>query len=367
MSRLGQDFVSRLLLVFIQPPKVKECERPTGPERSLDEWRQDIGRTRLDSLNKWGVYLDRSPTGAGKTTADIGAVRKSGRGLIVLPSHENCAEVEAAMRAAGIDSKKYPARITEAGERQNCWNPSADVAERLSLSAFAAVCVTCPFRPECEQSGYLAELKAVDDAAVAIATHARAIRTGFSQLMGDREFVSNRHQYVAVHEAAANLLRPNETVSESDLQRMADLLGTVLADPDWLDWFGDTVRRDDNGDREPDTHKAQRRNKLYEFVRHLADVVDMLLDRMRVTERTSSIELPTAIPNANGIESLLLTASTRLNATNDRIPWRVLLAVATGELFSLGVMVNDQPFHRTDNQAEAAKDSDCRLEQSAKS
>ena len=75
MSRLGQDFVGRLLLVFIQPPKVKECERPTGPERSLAEWRQDIVRSRLDSLNKWGAYLDRSPTGAGKTTADIEAVR----------------------------------------------------------------------------------------------------------------------------------------------------------------------------------------------------------------------------------------------------------------------------------------------------
>lgn len=366
MSRLGQDFVSRLVLVFIQPPKVNECERPTGPERSLTEWRQDIIRTRLDSLNKPGVYLDRSPTGAGKTTADIEAVHKSGRGLIVLPSHENCDEVEAAMRAAGIDAKKYPARISDPDKVQNCWNPSADVAEKLSLSAFAAVCVTCPYRTDCEQTGYLAELKAVEGAAVVIATHARAIRTGFSQLMGDREFVSNRHQYVAVHEAAANLLRPTETVSETDLQQMADLLASVLADPDWLDWFGDTVKFDDNGDREPDTRKAQRRNKLYEFVRYLADVADMLLERMRATEQTGSIELPAAMPEANGIESLLLMASTRLNATTKGIPWRVLLAVTTGELFSLGVMVDDQPNHRTDNQPEAAQDTDCRLEESAK-
>lgn len=367
MSRLGQDFVSRLLLVFIQPPNVKECERPTGPERSLADWRQDIERARLDSLNKPGVYLDRSPTGAGKTTADIEAVRKSGRGLIVLPSHENCAEVEAAMRAAGIDAKRYPARITKAGGDQNCWNESADVAERLSLSASAAVCVTCPHKSECEQSGYLAELKAVDAADVAIATHARARHMRFSSLMGDREFVSNRHQFVAVHEAAANLLRPTETVTENDLQRMADILHAVLNDPQWLDWFGDTIKRDDDGNREPDTRKAKERGKLFEFIRHLADVADMLLERMRVTERTSSIELPAAMPKANRIEFFLLTASTRLNATTNAIPWRVLLAVATGELFSLGAMVDDQPNHRTDNQSETAKDTDCRLGQSAES
>lgn len=367
MSRLGQEFVSRLVLVFIHPPKVKECEQPTGPERSLPEWRQDIQSARLDSLNKWGVYLDRSPTGAGKTTADVEAARKVRRALVVLPSHENCEEVEAAMQAAGIDAKRYPERITEAGECQNCWNESADVAERLSLPAFSAVCVTCAHRPECEQSGYLAELKAVDGAAVAIATHARAIRAGFIELMGDREFVSNRHQYVAVHESAANLLRPTETVSETDLQRMAEILQAVLNDPKWLDWFGDTLKRSDNGDRAPDTRKAQRRNKLYEFVRHLADVADMLLERMRATERTSSMELPTAMTKANGIETLLLTASTRLNATTNRIPWRVLLAVATGELFSLGVMVDDQPNQRAGNQSGAAKDTDCRLGQSAKS
>lgn len=362
MTRLGQDFVSRLLLVFIPPPNVKESERPTGTERSLTEWRQDIVRARLDSLNRRGVYLDRSPTGAGKTTADIEAVRKSGRGLIVLPSHENCAEVEAAMQAAGIDAKRCPVRISDPDKAQNCWNESADVAERLSLSAFAAVCVTCPHKSECEQSGYLAELKAVDGADVVIATHARAIHMRFSNLMGDREFVSNRHQFVAVHEAAADLLRPAETVNETDLQRMADILQAVLADPYWLDWFGDTTKRDDNGNREPDTRKAKERDKLYEFVRHLSNVANVLLERMRESERTSSIELPATLPKANRIESLLLTASTRLNATTKPIPWRVLLAIATGELFFLGVMVDDQPNHRTDNESEAAKVADCGLE-----
>ncbi len=112
MIALGQRVVRLLSLVFINPSKIKECERPTGPERSLDDWREDIVRNRTDILNMPGLYLDRSPTGSGKSTADIDAVRQVERALIVSPTHENGSEIEDDMQAAGIRAGRHQERAT---------------------------------------------------------------------------------------------------------------------------------------------------------------------------------------------------------------------------------------------------------------
>ena len=100
MRDFGQDFVRRLSLVLIRPKKIKEPPRSTGPERTLGEWRKDIMHSRQDVIERPGMYLDRSPTGSGKSTADIEVVRQVSRALIVTPSHENGEVCRRSLRSA---------------------------------------------------------------------------------------------------------------------------------------------------------------------------------------------------------------------------------------------------------------------------
>ena len=332
MTERGQEFVRRLSLVFIQPPKIKECERPTGPKRSLDDWRRDIVRTRQDALRTPGMYLDRSPTGSGKSTADIESVRRVRRALIVAPCHENGAEIVEDMLSAGIDAMKYPARSTES-KQPNCGNKLADVAERLGLSAVAAVCPSCEQRAECLQLGYLGELAAVKSVSVAVATHARAVFNGFDKL------AESRGEFISVQEDAANTICPDAVVTEADLQQAAAIVNRVLTDPTWL---GQAASRDEDGVWVPNERLAEKRNKLDQFVRRLAELIDSLLVQLQTAERTQAVTMPVPIAKATGIESLLLRASLEAKANFSKSPWRLLLAALIGELFSLGVIVDER-------------------------
>jgi len=335
MTERGQDFVRRLSLVFFHPPKIKECERPTGPERPLGEWRRDIVRSRQDVIGKPGIYLDCSPTGSGKSTADIEAARQVGRALIVVPTHENGEEIVEDMLSARIDAMKYPARST-AGKQPNCKNNLADVAEQMGLSAVAAVCRTCEHRANCLQSGYLGELDAVKSASVAVATHARAIFNGFDKL------AEARNDFISVHEDAASTVCPDAAISEVGLQLAKDIVNRVLSDPKWLDWLGQAASRDENGVLVPNERLAETRNKLDEFVRRLAELIDSLLVQLQAAERTQAVTMPVPIAKPTGIESLLLRASLEAKAEFSESPWRLLLAALTGELFSLGVIVDER-------------------------
>jgi hypothetical protein len=255
--------------------------------------------------------------------------------LIVVPTHENGEEVVEDMLKAGIDAKKYPARST-AGKSVNCWSDRADTSEQLGLSAVAAVCPTCELRAKCLQSGYLAEMDAVKSAPVAVATHSRAIYSGFDKL------AEGRNDFISVHEDAANIVCPDAAISEVDLQRASGIVGRVLTDPQWLDWLGQAASRDENGVLVPNDRLAETRYQLDNFVRRLAELIDSLLVQLQTAERTQAVTMPAPIAKPTGIEGLLLRASLEVKAEFAESPWRLLLAALTGELFSLGVIVDER-------------------------
>lgn len=153
----GHDFVENLSLnsINVSLPPVEE---PTGPEVSLDDWRELLTTRRIKSVGIPGINIDRSGTGYGKTTADNAAIaaviRKGGKVLVVLPTHENCKERENELTQLGVDAVAYPGRRTD-GDDQNCWNTDADEAQEMGLSATAAICPICPKRHVCEGIGYL--------------------------------------------------------------------------------------------------------------------------------------------------------------------------------------------------------------------
>ena len=118
------------------------------------------------------------------------SVRRVDRALIVTPTHENGSEIEEDMQTAGVIAMKFPARSTE-GKFPNCLSQLADISEKLGLSVIAAVCPSCGNRAECLKTGYLGQLDAVKHAAVAIATHQRAVFQGIGGLAEGRgEFIA---------------------------------------------------------------------------------------------------------------------------------------------------------------------------------
>ncbi len=291
--------------------------------------------SRADILKKPGVYLDRSPTGAGKSTADLEAVKHCEKALICVPTHKNCEQVEEDMQSAGIDARAYPGRFSS-GPDQNCSNEEADEAESLGLSAVAAVCRTCPLKTECLKRGYLAELAATKNARVAISTHMRAVYTSLNELAEGRE------EYIAVHEDAAKVICPTAEALEADLRWAAGICDDLLNDPIELNKPGKKKRRDENRQRISDTAYAQRKAECHEFVRHLADITDDLIAQIQSAERTIQLKMPPAMEQAAGIENLLFRESRRRKSTlPGKSPWRLLLAIATGDLASLGVIVTE--------------------------
>lgn len=353
LSAVRRDFLNGLKLDSINSAPMP-AEPPIGPAISLDDWREMLRERRVESVGRPGINLDRSGTGYGKTTADFAAIKavaeNDGLALVILPSHANCAELEKESIELGIDAVAYPGRLSE-GEDQNCWNAEADVAEQFGLSAVAAVCPTCRERQRCSQSGYLNQLKQASEATVAIATHSRAIYAGLPSLAVGR-------QYVAIHEDSLTVLRPSCSVTEHDLRVARDeVLTRLVNDPKWLNWFGDIVRRDDDGRLIGNDKLRQKRDALHEFAILLNELGDWLMTEFAGHGRTRRLKMPRTIPKkATGIERLLFRATGEARKVGHHFSgsvWRLLLAVATGEIADLGVIV-DGPANKLTERTEAS-------------
>ncbi len=345
----SNEFRDRLRHVgTIKPsPVVLVSDRPTGPLVSLDDYRHEMADRRVESIGKPGIYLDQSETGAGKTHADIAAFRLAGRSLSIQPTHKNCEEVVTALRAQGLDAVAYPARKTS-GKTPNCWNVDADAAERMGLSPAAAVCPLCRDKKRCAESGYLAFLKEAERARISVATHARAIHAGLPGLAQGRDFIS-------VHEDAVDVLVPKLDIGAERLFLARDIVGRMLDEPRYLDWFGDSMGVDIEGNTVADVEKQKRRTKLHEFVTHFANVIDYLIQVATEADAIQGIELPSTMPAPPGTESLLFRVSRDLKADFGTKPiWSFLLYTATGEFHREGVVSNEQRYQSGDGNTLAA-------------
>jgi hypothetical protein len=76
VDRLVDLYVTGLDTQVIAPPLTIHTEVGSIPTVSLETWRDNMLAVRLLSLERPGIYLDRSPTGAGKSYVDVAAVLK---------------------------------------------------------------------------------------------------------------------------------------------------------------------------------------------------------------------------------------------------------------------------------------------------
>lgn len=331
-----QDAFIRSLgeVTWIHPQIDFEAELPKGERIAIEDWQKSLIQMRTNSLQNPGIYLDASPTGAGKSTADQAALRKVNSALIVLPTHEQCQELENELRVAGFDAVAFRGRFSQ-GEDQNCWNDDADDAEKMGLSVTAAVCPWCDYRADCLMKGYLAATEEARLASVAIATHSRATHNGFESLAADR-------QYLAVHEDVIKVLLPIMELIPESLNATSVMLNQLLSDPRWLNYFGDSHKIDHSGQRISDDRKLARRNAQHEFVLALVQLVEALIESIDTSTVTESIVLPETCRKPAGIEQVLFNISRECKSVVGRMtPWPALLSIISGDVFRLAVVVGE--------------------------
>ncbi len=346
------EFHARLRhFTTIAPPSVLlESRRSTAPVVELDHYRQQMADRRVESVGKPGIFLDQSPTGAGKSHADLAAFRVAQRSLSIQPTHENCEEVVQEVIANGLEAVAYPGRFTKTSKKgsQNCWNPDADAAESMSLSVAAAICPLCPEKKRCLEVGYLNAVQKAKASRVAVGTHARAIHTGLAEL-------SDGIDFVPVHEDVISVLLPQISIPAESLNVARQVLHMVLNDPRWLDRF-DTVWmvNSDGATTIKDEPRTSRRDAQYEFLMHMASVCDDLIATAAAAQFSQSVKSAMSQPEPVGIHSLLFHASREFGANFCGKPvWSVLLLAATGSYLRLGVITDDSNSTRHSNERTA--------------
>jgi hypothetical protein len=173
-----------------------------APKVSVEAFQENLRTNRIESLNHPGVvYLDRSETGSGKSTADIPAMQVAGTSLTVLATHRNCEEKETELRDKfDLNAAKYPKLDNDTCQQFE----EATAVMACGLSVSGALCPTCPHKKCC---GYQCGLEIVAAADHRIATHKRA-ELAF-------EGIAKGCRLVTVHEDPVSILRPMTHISVS--------------------------------------------------------------------------------------------------------------------------------------------------------
>lgn len=273
LKKLGDEFLTRLEVTQVCADVAFVSERPQGRAVILQRWRKQLTEARRKSVGNPGIYLDRSPTGAGKSFADKAAIEQSGRGLIVTPTHEQSHEIVTELRLAEIDAVAFPKRATQ-GDSANCWNEEADAAQAAGFPVVATVCHRCRYRRTCsdekrEDSGYLAEVARAEAADVVVATHKRIEASGLDPMSGKWPFVS-------IHEDAIDVLLPSFAVSLKAISTAQQVIQYLRESPSWLDRLGVDNRQKEDGQPFPDPTRVKRREALNAFLEHLDNSISTL-------------------------------------------------------------------------------------------
>jgi hypothetical protein len=276
--------------------RVEPYQEPQGEAVPLDAWREQMRQARIDSLKQPGIYLDSSTTGAGKTTADIEAMKKAGTSLTVLPTHDACNELVRTLAGHGLKAAAHPP-LDESTCQQfgTTKNPGpARLAQRAGLNVGESVCPECRHFKNCD---YQKRRDAARNADHTAATHARASNSDFHAAEGKA--------VVFVHEDPLDLFRPMVKVVRQSpkadvpqarhLREIADL--AVVAE---------------------DIARSWQDGRLVVFAQNLACAAKMLADRLESDDLIGSFNqaaqagLPTKVlPTVEAVPLPVVKEDTR--------------------------------------------------------
>jgi RepB DNA-primase from phage plasmid/Primase C terminal 1 (PriCT-1) len=319
------------------PPPIKIFEEPEGPVVFLADWRNEMQAKRLDSLKEPPqVYFDRSTTGAGKSTADLVAMKEAGQSLTLLPTHEACEELAEKMRKEGLDAAAFPALDESSCQRfGNQKSPGdAQIAQRAGLDVGRVLCPECQFYRSCE---YQKRRERARNAPHAVATHARAAHSDFA--------IAQDKPIVFVHEDCRDLLRPmmritaNRTSLDPNVRHLEEILRIAEEAIDLTEVWHDRAKQD----FAINLHKS-----IKQLIAHLngSDLLEEVREAnaagfLDEVARVKSLDLRSRVDRPDRSDYLLYRAMRKLGLNANGEALRLCLAYACGELKSLTLVIDD--------------------------
>lgn len=229
-----------------QPPiRIEKYAEPTGPVIDLQVWRDEMKKARLESVGQTGkVFFDGSTTGAGKSTADIAAMKekKIEGSATFVPTHDACGDLVKRLKKEGLTAAAHPKMDEDSCQKYGTDKNHGPARKALNagLNVGMCICPTCEFKTTCK---WQKEREEARNAVHVIATHRRAELSGFTP--------AKEKQIVFIHEDPLNLLRPLAKVVKSSKKKGVPQLGDLhdflliaqAAEQVAIEWGDDDARR----------------------------------------------------------------------------------------------------------------------------
>ena len=316
---------------LITRPPDKAVEDAQAPLVSLDDWRDQMQASRLASLHKPpAIYFDGSPTGAGKSTADLVAMKAAGQSLTLLPTHKACEELAEKLTNDGLVAAAFPALDATTCQRfgDKRTPGEAQIVQRAGLDVGRVLCPDCPFYKSCE---YQKRRDLARNAPHVVATHARAAHSNFA--------VVRDKPIVFIHEDCRDLLRPsmrisaNRTPGTPSLRDLEQILEIAREAVELAETWGDKAK---------EAIAILLHKSVKELIAYLTDSAFLNEARQsRTGGRTKSLPVHPRHNRLEGIDQLVYRAIRSLGLNPNGEALRLCLAYALGELESLTLATND--------------------------
>ena len=241
------------------------------------------------------IYFDGSPTGAGKSTADLAVMREAGQSLTLLPTHKACEELAEKLTKDGLVAAAFPALDATTCQRfGDKHSPGeAQIVQRAGLDVGHVLCPDCPFYKSCE---YQRRRDLARNAPHAVATHARAAHSNFA--------IAGEKPIVFIHEDARDLLRPtmritaNRTTGTPSLRDLEQILEIAREAVHLAEKWGDKAK---------EATAIRLHKSVKELIAHLTDTT--LLNEVRHAEgRTKSLPTHHRLGRLEGVEQMIYRA-----------------------------------------------------------
>lgn len=274
-----------------------------APARKVEDYQQDVARERMESLKTPGVaFLDRSPPGAGKSTAAIVAKQQAGKSITVLATHKNCEEEEITLAERGMDAAAYPPLNEETCQKHS----QAEQAMAHGLSVSGALCQSCEHKLSCV---YWQGMNAAETAEHSIATHHRAALSMNSIAKGKR--------FIDIHEDPAGLLRPSISIS-ANFDAVAQVAHDAKRDCLKTDW----------------------KMKDAPFFALMEEYAVWINDLLATVKESGTVEIPDSRTPPATADATLLRAMKNLDVWPDGDAVRIAKGLAAGEFCSVCIQVD---------------------------
>lgn len=227
----------------LPPVRVEKYAEPTGPVIDLDTWRKRMETARLESVGQTGmVFFDGSTTGAGKSTADIAAMKMAQSSVTFLPTHDACGDLVKRLRKEGLTVAAHP-KMDEDSCQQYGTDKNPGPARKFlnaGLNVGTCICPDCEFKTTCKWQKEREEARNADHV---VATHRRAELSDFTPTK-DKSMAFIHEDPLGLLRPMAKLVKSSKKKDDPQLRHLRDFIGIAeAAEQVAIEWGDDDARR----------------------------------------------------------------------------------------------------------------------------